>query len=499
MYILGIDQGTTSTRVVLYDLLFKIINTTQKEVRQIYPDKGWLEHDPEEIFNDLILLINNNINQSAQILHLDKNSLLEQIISIGITNQRETTVLWDKSTGKPVHNAIVWQDRRTTEYCNKLKADNLEGLIQQKTGLLIDPYFSASKINWLLSKYNLYNNKNILFGTIDSYIIWKLTNGASHFTDITNASRTKIFNINNLEWDKELLKIFNIPEHILPIVKDCADNYGETDKSYFGAKIAITGVAGDQQAATVGQLCFKPSDAKITYGTGCFVLQNTGSTKVLSKNKLLTTIAYKVKQDLCYGLEGSIFVAGAAVQWLRDAMKLITNAQETEHIAKNLEHNHGVYLVPAFTGLGAPHWDPNARGAIFGLTRDTGLEHIVRATLESVCYQTRDLLSAFANDYSLATKIKVDGGMTTNNWFLQFLADVTQIDIEKPLDPETTIKGAAMLAAIGSGIYNSLSDLPSNYSLDNIYCRKISVAYSNELYHGWLDAINKVKTSGCAK
>ena len=498
MYILAIDQGTTSSRVVLYNHTLDVIHMSQKEVRQIYPEKSWLEHDAEEIYLDIISLIQTCLATASNKLNIHLDRLLPEIDGIGITNQRETTILWDKTTSKPIHNAIVWQDRRTTDFCNNLKANPLhEHQIQEKTGLLIDPYFSASKIDWLLQKYQLHHNPNILFGTIDSYLIWRLTNGQNHVTDVTNASRTQLFNINTLTWDNELLELFNIPKHILPKVQQSAllgATFGSVDKNIIGKSIPIFGVAGDQQAAAIGQLCTEAKDSKITYGTGCFVLENTGAVKVTSKNKLITTIAYQINNQISYALEGSIFVAGAAVQWLRDALRLITKAEDTETIAQSLYDTNGVYLVPAFTGLGAPYWDPQARGAILGLTRDTGFEHIIRAALESVGYQTRDLLSAFENDYGLPTKIRVDGGMTANNWFLQFLTDITRITIEKPQDPETTMRGAALLAGLGAGIYNDLNSLPSDFKAHSTFQPLIAENYSNQLYMGWLDAISRVQT-----
>ncbi len=497
MFILAIDQGTTSSRVVIYNQKLEVVTKTQQEITQIYPQKGWVEHDPVQIFDGIIFLINQCLDQACVLLNLSKTELLSQILSIGITNQRETTILWDKTTGAPVHNAIVWQDRRTADFCYNLKNkqdDDYEKIIQDKTGLLIDPYFSASKINWLLNKYNLYDNKNTLFGTIDTYLIWRLTNGKSHVTDATNASRTQLYNIKTLTWDKDLLNIFNIPPSLLPQVKNCIDDFGVTDPQYFGASIPIRAVAGDQQAAAIGQLCITPGSCKITYGTGCFVMQNTGDTPVMSNHKLITTIGYLINNKASYALEGSIFVAGATIQWLRDAVKLISNAEDTEHIARQLEHTDGVYLVPAFTGLGAPYWDPQARGAILGLTRETGLEHIVRAALESVCYQTMDLLSAFKLDYDLPVNIKVDGGMTANNWLMQFLADITRIKVHKPADIESTIKGIAMLAGIGSGILEPLDKLVLTQTSQGSqkYTPTMPVEMSNHLYQGWLNAVHRL-------
>ncbi len=492
-YILAIDQGTTSTRVVLYDQKLNLINICQKNVEQLYPQNGYIEHNPEEIFNDLIYLIKNCIAKASSRLNQEPLAIYQKILAIGITNQRETTVLWDKTTGKAIHNAIVWQDRRTAKYCEKLiKIDNqIENIIYDKTGLIIDPYFSASKINWLLTNYNLHNNNNILFGTIDTYLIWQLTGGKIHATDVTNASRTQIYNIKNLEWDTELLEIFNIPRKVLPQVKDCVADYGTTDEILFGTKIPILGLAGDQQAAAIGQQCFNPKDCKITFGTGCFLIENTGKEIVKSQHKLLSTIAYKINNNISYALEGSIFTAGSAIQWLRDSMKFIKESAETESIASSLKDNNGVYLVPAFSGLGAPYWNPNAKGAIVGLSHDTNSNHIIRATLESVAYQTKDLLSAFNKDYGLPNNIKVDGGMTKNSWFLQFLADIIRQDIYKPQDVESTVKGAGMLAALGAGIYSSLENIPIN----NNYRTTSPIMDSNishNLYSGWLRAIGLI-------
>ena len=496
MLILAVDQGTTSSRVVLYDHQLQIIAKAQQELKQIYPQKGWVEHCPQEIFDSIVYLLNKCLEQASDKLNLNKQDLLNQTLSIGITNQRETTILWDKTTGIPVHNAIVWQDRRTADFCNDLKNNqdyDYEKIIQDKTGLLIDPYFSASKINWLFNKYNLHDNKNILFGTIDCYLIWRLTGGKSHVTDATNASRTQLYNIKTLSWDDDLLTIFKVPKYILPEVKNCIDDFGVTDPQYFGAILPIRAVAGDQQAAAIGQLCIKPRSCKITYGTGCFVMQNTGDKPIISEHKLITTIGYLINNKVSYALEGSIFVAGAAIQWLRDAVKLIDSAEDSEHIAQKIADTNGVYLVPAFTGLGAPYWDPQARGAIMGLTRETGLEHIVRAALESVCYQTRDLLSAFKLDYDLPDTIYVDGGMTANNWLMQFLADITRITINKPTDIESTVRGVAILAGIGSEIFESLDKRDkSDQASPQQFTPTMPLDLSNQLYDGWQSAVHKL-------
>lgn len=513
-YIIAIDQGTTSSRVFAYKInkskQLVLEAKAQKELKQIYPQKSWVEQCANDILQDIIFLLQNII---LKLNHINKNNNYN-IISIGITNQRETTILWDKTTNKPIHNAIVWQDRRTSEYCSELKQLGLDDFINSKTGLLIDPYFSASKINYLLNKYKLYNNhklKNILFGTIDTFILYNLTNGKSHFTDSTNASRTMLYNINNLNWDPELLEIFNIPSFILPKVKNIETNNNNINNHYYGyidpkfaknnnleklSNTPITALVGDQQAASIGQLCFEATNCKITYGTGCFILQNTGDKIIKSKHKLISTIAYVINNTPTYALEGSIFIAGAAVQWLRDALKIINKPEDTEILAKSLEHNHGVYLIPAFTGLGAPFWDPEARGAILGITRDTGFAHIARAALESVVYQTEDILSAFKEDYSLPNIIKTDGGMSSNNWFMQFLADLTRIDIAKPQNIETTIFGAALLSALGVGVYNNLDEISNTYSnnMFDVFLPSIDQQISKNLYLGWKEAINRVKS-----
>ena len=393
-HILSIDQGTTSSRAIIFSDSAEILGVAQQEFTQVFPRDGWVEHDPEEIWTSTVNVINEVISKT-EIPALD-------IAAIGITNQRETTVIWDKSTGEVVYNAIVWQDRRTAEYCESLKSEGFEKQVSEKTGLLLDPYFSGTKVKWILDSVpgarERAESGELLFGTIDSFLLWRLTKGKSHKTDATNASRTLLFNIHTQEWDQEILEKLNIQASLLPEVEDCAADFGSTDESLFGSSIPIAGIAGDQQAALIGQCCFSEGMTKSTYGTGCFVIMNTGETPVMSSNKLLTTVGYRINGKVTYGLEGSIFIAGAAVQWLRDGIKLIKDAAETESIAAANPDAHGVYLVPAFTGLGAPYWDANARGALIGLTRDTGIEDIVTATLQSVCFQTRDLLGAMASD-----------------------------------------------------------------------------------------------------
>ena len=452
-YILSIDQGTTSSRVVLYDDKFKIKNIQQKEFKQFFPKDGWVEHDAEEIWNDVKKLIQ---------LTIKKNKLKpDQIATIGITNQRETTVLWNKITGKPLYKAIVWQDRRTAEYCEKLKTQNKDKIIQKITGLVLDPYFSATKIKWILNKVSnkkKNSNKNILFGTIDTWLLWKLTEGKSHFTDITNASRTMLYDSRKEEWSKELLKLFKIDKKILPEVKENAYDFGST--KLFGGEIQIGGMAGDQQAATIGQACFSAGQSKSTYGTGCFLLMNIGSKFKLSSNKLLTTVAFKIngKKMFCY--EGSIFVAGSAIQWLRDNMMFFKNSKATDKLYSLANENENVIAIPALTGLGAPHWQPNTRGAIFGLTRNTSQADIIKATLDSLSYQTLDLIESMERDAKISiSEIRVDGGMINNNNFLQSLSNVTQVKIIKPENIETTSLGAAYLAGLSAGIIKNTNDI----------------------------------------
>lgn len=489
MYILAIDQGTTSTRSIIFNKQAKPISMAQLEIEQHYPHEAWVEHDPENIWQTVV----ETIKQSLANASLS----LSDIQAIGISNQRETTVLWDKETGKPVYPAIVWQDRRTHEFCQQLIQQDLTKTIHEKTGLLIDPYFSASKIKWILDNVpeakSLLEKNKLLFGTIDTYLIWRLTGGKSHVTDITNASRTMLCNIQTKQWDEALLSLFSIPDTILP--KIIANNayFGATDASLFGASIPIHGSAGDQQAAAIGQCCFDKGMLKSTYGTGCFLLLNTGEQPVYSTNRLLTTIAYQIDERISYGLEGSIFVAGAAVQWLRDTVNLISHASETEAMALNLKHNEGVYLVPAFTGLGAPYWDPLARGAILGLTRNTGVEHIVRAALEAVCYQTKDLIVAMEKDGALINNLRVDGGMVANNWLMQFLADIINLDVFRPSITETSALGACYLAGLGCGIFNALEDIQTLWQEDTVFAPKMLANTRDALYKGWLTAVDKIR------
>ncbi len=486
-FLVAIDQGTTSSRAILFSLSGKPIYTSQKEFTQYFPKDGWVEHNPNEIWNTARKVLIDVIAKSKK--------LKGNILTIGITNQRETTILWDKKTGKHVYNAIVWQDRRTAEFCKKYRTNKKEKIINKKTGLLIDPYFSGTKIKWILDNIpkakKLAKNNQLLFGTVDTFLIWKLTKGKVHATDATNACRTMLFNITKNKWDKDIVKSLKIPKKILPEVKDSSDNFGYTDKSITGKPYPINGVVGDQQAATIGQSCFTSGSVKSTYGTGAFILMNTGNKKIYSKNKLLTTICYRIKGKTTYALEGSIFIAGAGVQWLRDKIKIISKASETEKIVNKLKSNNGVYLVPAFTGLGAPYWNPNARGIICGLTRDTSQNEIIRATLESVAYQSYDLFNAMKNDGLKPSLIKVDGGMVKNKWFCQFLSDVINTKVIRPKVQETTALGAAFMAGLKIGVYKSLSDISKNWKIDKKFTPKISKRSRTNLLKGWEQAIRK--------
>ena len=490
-FIISIDAGTTSNRSILFDLKGKPIFSSQKEFTQYFPKNGWVEHDPEEIWRTTIKTLKDVIKKAR--------SLRGEVLTIGITNQRETTVLWDKKNGKTVYKAIVWQDRRTEDYCKKLRKQNKDTTIFNKTGLLIDPYFSGTKIKWILENIpkakQLMNRNQLLFGTIDSFLIWRLTKGKVHATDATNASRTMIYNISSNKWDEAILKLLKINKNILPKVKDCADDYGQTHPSITEKSIPINGVVGDQQAATIGQCCFEPGSLKSTYGTGAFVLLNTGNKKIYSKNRLLTTIAYRIKGKTTYAMEGSIFIAGAGVQWLRDRMKFFKKASETEKLVKSLKDNNNIYLVPAFTGLGAPHWDANARGVLTGITRDTNPREIVRATIEAVAYQTYDLFEAMKHDGLRQKIVKVDGGMVMNNWFSQFLSDIVNVKVLRPNVQETTAAGAAFMAGLQIGVYKSLKDISKIWHLDKKFSPSMNNKSRNQLLKGWSSAIKKTLTN----
>ncbi|MCF6179238.1 MAG: glycerol kinase GlpK [Geopsychrobacter sp.] len=492
-HILAVDQGTTSSRALIFDADGQCVAQAQQEFRQIYPQDGWVEHDPEEIWQSVLKVCRDALQQAA--------TAGFQVVGIGITNQRETTLIWDRQTGKPLYNAIVWQDRRTADYCAELKQAGHENQVTAKTGLLLDPYFSASKLGWILDHVDGARDRaeagELAFGTIDSFLLWRLTNGQVHATDATNSSRTMLFNIHEQVWDSELLDLFNIPYSVLPEVKDCIADFGTTDTSLFGCSLPIGGIAGDQQAAAIGQACLQPGMIKSTYGTGCFVLLNTGEKAVRSQNRLLTTVAYRVNGKTSYAIEGSIFIAGAAIQWLRDGLKLIGSAGETEGLAQGLKSNQGVYMVPAFTGLGAPHWDPYARGALFGLTRDTGIAEIVRATLESVAYQTYDLMAAMQADSNIGElSLRVDGGMVANNWFLQFLADVLDVPVERPRVIETTALGAAYLAGVHVGLFESLADVQNHWQSDVKFTSELGEIDRERLLRGWQKAVARVLETG---
>ena len=483
--ILAIDQGTTSSRAIIFSKSGKKLISSQLEFKQFFPKNGWVEHNPNEIWSTTIKVTKNVLLKSKK--------LKINIKALGITNQRETTVCWDKRTGEPVYNAIVWQDRRTENYCKKIKKK--EKLIRKKTGLFLDPYFSATKIKWIIDNVpkakKLFKKNELLFGTIDTFLIWKLTNGKIHATDATNASRTMLFNITSNKWDKDILKIFKLNEKILPTVKNSADDFGFTSEKIVGQKIKISAVLGDQQAAAIGQACFEKGSVKSTYGTGAFLLMNTGEKKIMSKNKLITTICYRINNKTTYALEGSIFVAGAAVQWLRDKIRLIDNAYETEKIAKSKKNSKGVYVVPAFTGLGAPYWNSKSRGLITGLTRDSDWRDLVRATIESVAYQTSDLFLSMRKDGLNPKSVKVDGGMVSNNWFVQFLSEILKIKITRSKINETTALGAAYMAGYQTGIYRSLSDIKQNWKKDRDFKPKFNKSYRNKLLQGWQQAIKK--------
>ena len=486
-FIISIDQGTTSSRVILFNTKGRIEFVSQYEFKQYFPKNGWVEHNPNEIWSTTLKALKNVINKA--------NKIRGRIISIGITNQRETTILWNKKTGKPIYNAIVWQDRRTQEYCKKLKNKKYENDFRKKTGLFIDPYFSATKVRWILDNVKeskkLLKSNNLLFGTVDTFLIWKLTRGKKHLTEATNASRTMLFNINNNKWDHEILKKLNIPKSILPEVKNSADDFGKTDKKITGKEIPISAVLGDQQAAAVGQTCFEKGSIKSTYGTGAFVIMNTGSKKINSKNKLLTTICYRLNNKTTYALEGSIFIAGAGIQWLRDKMKLIKKAPETEKIARSSNINDGIYVVPAFSGMGAPYWRPDARGLITGLTRDSNWQSLVRATVESVAYQSYDLFNAMNKDGLKPRIVKIDGGMVANNWFSQFLSDTINLKVIRPKVLETTALGVALFAGYQVGEFKSLNQIKNIWQKDKAFSPKIKNSLRNQLLQGWKLAIRK--------
>ena len=486
-FILSIDQGTTSSRAILFDLDSQVVASCQQEFEQIFPDDGWVEHNPEDIWRSTLQSVKSVIEKSAA---------PADIVAIGITNQRETTLIWDRTTGKPLYNAIVWQDRRTARYCERLREQGLESQVSSKTGLLLDPYFSATKINWILDNVGdarkKAENGQLAFGTVDTFLIWRLTAGRCHLTDATNASRTLLYNIHSGEWDKELLQLFDIPESLLPQVRNCADEFGVTDASVLGREIPICGVAGDQQSALIGQACFKSGMVKSTFGTGCFMIMNTGDTPVRSSNRLLTTIAYQLDNETSYALEGSIFNAGTVIQWLRDGLEIIKSTDEMNRLPPETEPRSPgkLYLVPAFTGLGAPHWNPDSRGILTGITRDTTRSDLLRSALESVCYQTNDLITAMLADSGEEVReIRVDGGMTVNLRLLQSLADITQSIITQPTITQTTALGASYLAGLHQGLYQSLDAIAGKWKVDSIYKPEIDTAIRSVKVDGWNQAV----------
>jgi glycerol kinase len=493
-FILAIDQGTTSSRAIVFDKKRQIAGSAQKEFTQIFPASGWVEHHPEEIWKSVVTTVKGAMKKAGV--------EASDIAAMGITNQRETVIVWDKATGKPIHNAIVWQDRRTSALCAKLKKQGLEPLFTRKTGLLLDPYFSGTKLSWLLDKVPGARKRaekgELLFGTIDAFLIWRLTGGKLHATDATNASRTLIYNIAKNEWDAELLKILRVPAAMLPQVKDCADDYGVSERSLFGAEVPIRGVAGDQHAATIGQACFDTGMMKSTYGTGCFAMLNTGADMVRSKNRLLTTIAYRLNGKTTYALEGSIFIAGAAVQWLRDGMKIIKTASETGKLAESADPTQDVYLVPAFVGLGAPYWNAEARGAVYGLTRNSGPAEFARAALEAVAYQTNDLLTAMkkdCKDSGTSTVLRVDGGMVASDWTMQRLADILDAPVDRPTILETTALGAAWLAAQAGGVWPDQKGFAKTWALERRFTPNIDAKIRRTKLAGWAKAVRQTLRS----
>jgi glycerol kinase len=486
-YILSIDQGTTSSRAIVFNKNGEIVHSAQKEITQYFPRPGWVEHNPNEIWGSILSVV-------AEVLS-ESEIKPEQIAGIGITNQRETAIVWDKETGHPVYNAIVWQSRQTTEICEELKEKGYNTLFRNKTGLLIDPYFSGTKVKWILDNVEGAREKadqgKLIFGTVDTWLVWKLSGGRAHVTDYSNASRTLMFNIYELKWDDELLDILGVPKSMLPEVKPSSEIYGKTvDYHFFGNEIPISGVAGDQQAALFGQACFDEGMAKNTYGTGCFMLKNTGEKAVRSGHGLLTTIAWGLNGKVEYALEGSIFVAGSAIQWLRDGLRMFKDAKDSEAYASKVDSNDGVYMVPAFVGLGTPYWDSDVQGAVFGLTRGTTKEHLIRATLESLAYQTKDVLSAMEADSGIELKtLRVDGGAVKNNFLMEFQSDILAVPVERPVVSETTALGAAYLAGLAVGFWESQEEIAKQWAVDRTILPKMSDENRNKLYDGWKKAV----------
>ena len=487
-YIMSIDQGTTSSRAILFNKNSEIVATSQKEFKQYFPQSGWVEHNANEIWSSVLACVAGVLSEN--------NIKASQVEAIGITNQRETTVVWDKNTGRPVYNAIVWQSRQTAEICEELKSQDLEPKFKERTGLLLDPYFSGTKVKWILDNVEgareKAENGDLLFGTIDTWLIWRFTEGNVHVTDYTNASRTLMYNIHDLKWDSELLEHLTVPESMLPEVKSSSEVYGETTKAhFFGINVPIAGIAGDQQAALFGQLCLDKGDTKNTYGTGCFLLMNTGTEAMKSENGLLTTIAYGLDGKVHYALEGSIFVAGSAIQWLRDGLRMFSDSSQTEEYAGRVDDTQGVYVVPAFTGLGAPYWDSEARGAVFGLSRGTDKEHFVRATLESLAYQTKDVLDAMQKDADTnLDMLRVDGGAAENDFLMQFQSDLLRTRVERPEVLETTALGSAYLAGLASGFWSSVDEIEQVTDTDSVFEPEMDQERIDELYEGWQAAVS---------
>ncbi|EOW9530158.1 glycerol kinase GlpK [Bacillus cytotoxicus] len=490
-YILSLDQGTTSSRAILFNKKGEIVHSAQKEFTQYFPKPGWVEHNAQEIWGSILAVIATCLSEA--------DVKPEQIAGIGITNQRETAVVWEKATGKPVYNAIVWQSRQTAEICEELKEKGYSDMVREKTGLLIDAYFSGTKVKWILDNVEGAREKaergELLFGTIDTWLVWKLSGGKAHVTDYSNASRTLMFNIHDLQWDDELLEMLTVPKSMLPEVRPSSEVYGHTvDYHFFSQSVPIAGVAGDQQAALFGQACFGEGMAKNTYGTGCFMLMNTGEKAVNSNHGLLTTIAWGLNGKVNYALEGSIFVAGSAIQWLRDGMRMVNDASESEEYASRVESTDGVYVVPAFVGLGTPYWDSEVRGAVFGVTRGTTKEHFIRATLESLAYQTRDVLCAMEADSGIELKtLRVDGGAVKNNFLMQFQSDMLQVPVERPMISETTALGAAYLAGLAVGYWESQEEIKAQWDMDRSFTPEMEKERSEELYSGWKKAIEATK------
>ena len=490
-FLLAIDQGTSSSRTVIYDHGASVVATEQQEFSQIYPRPGWVEHDPEAIWSSVEAVTRGAMKKAG--------AEAADICAIGITNQRETTVIWDRETGEPVNNAIVWQDRRTADYCLAKKNDGLEPMVTAKTGLRLDPYFSGTKVAWILDNVDGVRARaeagTLAFGTIDSFLLWRLTEGRVHATDATNASRTLLFNIHTQDWDEELLALFGVPRALLPEVRDCAADFGVASADCIGGEVPVCGIAGDQQAALIGQAGFEPGMTKSTYGTGCFVVANTGREALHSENHLLTTVGMRIAGEVTYALEGSVFVAGSAIQWLRDELRIIDSAPQSEVIAQRTGVVDDVYVVPAFAGLGAPYWDPDARGAVLGLTRGSGSDDIVTATLQSVAFQTCDLIDAMAEDGIRPSVVRVDGGMVANDWFLQFLADVLATPVERPANVESTVLGAAYLAGYQAGVVDSLSDIGTLWQCSARFEPAMDAARREQLLDGWKDAVRRIRSN----